>query len=61
MCEYVLNVEMDLYGPYHSEEQALFAQYLFTVKHPELVGGCTVIPLDSDLGYASLFEPCLLH
>jgi hypothetical protein len=61
MCEYLLNVDMELYGPYHSEEQVKFAQNLFVMKHPEMAGGCLIVPLDSILQHAPIFEPCLLH
>ena len=61
MDEYILNVDMDLYGPYHSEEQARFAQYIFICKHPDMKDACAVVPIDARLEYAPMFEPRLLH
>ncbi len=61
MSEYVLNVESELYGPYHSEEQARFAKYIFAIKHPDLENFCVVLALDSTLERMPLIEPRLLH
>jgi len=61
MNEYLLNVDMELYGPYHSEEQARFAEFLFISKHPDMKDNCSVVPFDCNLEYALVFEPKLLH
>ncbi|MDX8387403.1 MAG: hypothetical protein R8M46_02570 [Ghiorsea sp.] len=61
MREYLLNVDMDLYGPYHSEEQAKFAQYLFISKHPDMAQQCEVILMDVGLDYEDMYEVRLLH
>ncbi len=61
MVEYLLNVETDCYGPYHSEEQARFAWYLFTRKHPDMAAWCSIRKIDSDTDYLPLIDPRLLH
>lgn len=61
MNEYLLNIEMDCYGPYYTEEQAQYAQFLFVHKHPDMAPWCRVIPITSDFDYLSLIDPQLLH
>jgi hypothetical protein len=61
MEEYLLSVEMDCYGPYHSEEQARFARFLFTTRHPDLAPWCTISPIPAQSDYAALLDPRLLH
>jgi len=61
MIEYLLNVEMDLYGPYHSEELARHAQYIFTAKHPDMKGYCSISPINPNSGCIALIDPKLLH
>jgi len=61
MIEYLLTVEMDCYGPYPSEEQAQFARYLFTIKHPDMAQWCAISPILSESDYAALIDPSLLH
>ena len=61
MNEYLLNIEMDCYGPYHSEEQARYAQYLFTTKHPDMAGWCSISPIDPKSDPLSLIDPRFLH
>jgi len=59
--EYFLNIEMDCYGPYHTEEQARYAQFLFVHKHPDMAQWCSVIPITSTAEYLNLIDPQLLH
>jgi hypothetical protein len=61
MSEYRLIVNEDAYGPYHSKEQAKFAAGVFIQKHPDMQEKCTVMPIRTNLEYAYLFEPQLLH
>ena len=61
MGEYRLIVNEDAFGPYHSKEQAKFAAYVFIQKHPDMQEKCVVTPIRSNLEYAYLFEPQLLH
>ena len=61
MCGYVLNIEMDYYGPYYSEEQARFAQYIFAKKYPDLAAYCSVATIDLDSNRIELIDPRLLH
>lgn len=61
MCLYVLHVEMDLFGPYYSEEHARYAQYLLACKHPDIAKSCEVLPVDDSINQSQLFEPWLLQ
>ena len=61
MSEYQLSIDDDAYGPYHSKEQAKFAAYVFTSKHPDMQEQCVVQPIHTSLEYACLFEPQSLH
>ena len=61
MSEYLLNVDMDCYGPYHSKEQARYAKYVFAKKYPDLAGSCYVCPIVSEADYWHLISPMLLH
>ena len=61
MDEYLLNVDADLYGPYHSEEQAMFARHVFISKHPDMQDKCFISPIDTPVKYNYLFEPQLLY
>jgi len=59
--EYLVNVEMDRYGPYPSEEHARYAQDVFTKKHPDMAAWCSISPITSDADYLSLIDPHFLH
>ncbi|MDX8404914.1 MAG: hypothetical protein R8K50_02035 [Mariprofundus sp.] len=61
MCEYVLNFEMNLYGPYYSEPQARFAQALFAKKYPKLAKNCSLLQINLDSERVKLIDPHLLH
>ena len=61
MCGYGLNIEFDYYGPYYSEEQARFAQYLFASRYPDLADFCSVATVDLDSDRIELIDPRLLH
>jgi len=61
MCDYALNVEMELYGPYYSEKVARFAQYLFASKYPELAVRCRLLEIDPDDQPIALLDPRLLN
>ena len=61
MSEYQLSIDDDAYGPYHSQEQAKFAAYVFISKHPDMQKQCVVMPIHSESEYDYLFEPKLLH
>jgi len=52
---------MDYYGPYYSEEQARFAQYLFATKYPDLADFCSIATIDLDSNRIELIDPRLLH
>ena len=51
---------MDLYGPYHSEEQAQYAKNLFVIKYPELEKECLVVTVNKEVEKMWVFEPKLL-
>ena len=61
MCGYVLNFELELYGPYYSEQQARFAHNLFAKKHPKLAAGCSIMRINLDSNRIPLIDPRLLH
>lgn len=61
MCEYLISVDMELYGPYYSEEHAEYAQYVFTTKHPDLADACDILRVDASFAADFLLEPRLLH
>lgn len=61
MSGYVLNFEMELYGPYLSEEQARFARYLFAKKYPALAQQCQIVRIDLDSSRVKLLNPRQLH
>lgn len=61
MNEYLLNVETDCYGPYPTEEQARYAQFLFVHKHPDLAAWCSISEIASSADYVGLISPQLLH
>ena len=61
MNEFQLNIEMDCYGPYYSEAQARYAQYLFTARYPDMAAMCSISPIDPDSDYIALINPSLLH
>lgn len=61
MTEYVLHIDDENYGPYHSEEQARHAKYIFSLKHPDLSDYCDIIPVDLNLTRVHLIAPNLLR
>ncbi len=61
MCEYLISVDLELYGPYHSEEHARYACHVFARKHPDLADECDILTIDSPFAAEFLFEPRLLH
>jgi len=61
MSDYLLNVEMDRYGSYHSKEQERHTKYVFAKKYPALAGNCRLCPITSDSDYWHLISPTLLH
>ena len=61
MNEYFVSVEMDCYGPYPSEEQARYAQHMFTSKHPDMAAWCYISQITSPVEYLGLINPQLLH
>lgn len=56
-----MNFEMELYGPYVSEEQARFARYLFAKKYPDLAQQCSIVQIDLDSSRVKLRDPRQLH
>ncbi|MDX8396997.1 MAG: hypothetical protein R8K49_01630 [Mariprofundaceae bacterium] len=61
MHTYVINFEMTLYGPYHSEQQAKFAQSLFNQKYPNLADSCCIRQIDLEATRERVIDPRLLH
>jgi len=61
MCGYGLNFEMNLYGPYYSEQQAQFARSLFATKYPNLAAYCSIVKVDLNSKHVKLIDPRLLH
>ena len=61
MTEYLLHIDDENYGPYHSEEQARYAKHIFDFKHPDLVGSCAILPVDLNRDRIQLISPLLLR
>lgn len=61
MSQYVLNFEMEYYGPYYSEDQANYAKYIFAKKYPTLAEHCLIQRIDLDVSSVDLIDPRLLH
>ncbi|WP_155806632.1 hypothetical protein [Mariprofundus ferrooxydans] len=56
-----MNFEMNLYGPYYSEQQAQFARSLFATKYPNLAAYCSIVKIDLNSKRVKLIDPRLLH
>jgi len=61
MSGYILDVDMEFYGPYYTEEQARFAKFLFDSKHPDMADQCEIRLIELDAIHAELIRPELLH
>jgi len=61
MNEYVISLESELYGPYHCEEHAKFAEQLFAKKHPDLAQALAIIAVDLSVQCERLYRPEMLY
>jgi len=61
MNQYVISLESELYGPYHCEEHAKFAEQLFASKHPDLAPSLTILPIDLSKECEWIYQPEMLY
>jgi len=60
MNQYVIRLEFELYGPYHCEAQAKFAEQLFASKYPDLAKSLSILPVDLSVECTRIYGPEML-